>query len=52
LKSLLQYLGRITDEQLRVGLRASGASSDQVECFMQSIRERINQMKKIAGGGN
>jgi hypothetical protein len=50
LKWLLQYSGRITDEQLRAGLRASGASADEIECFTQSIRERINQMKKTAGG--
>ena len=51
-KWLLQYVGRITDDQLRAGLRASGASSDEVECFTQSIRDRINQMKKIASTGN
>jgi hypothetical protein len=42
---LLQYLGRITDEQLREGLQASGANADEVNCFARAIRERINQIK-------
>ena len=42
---LIQYLGRITDGQLRAGLQASGASSDEVECFTTAIRDRINQIK-------
>jgi len=49
LKWLLQYVGRITDEQFRAGLRASGATADEVECFTRSMRERIDQMKRIAG---
>ena len=49
LKWLLQYVGRITDDQFRDGLRASGATPDEVECFTRSLRERINQMKRIAG---
>ncbi len=48
-KWLLQYLGRITDDQFREGLRASGATPDEVECFTRSMRERISQMKRIAG---
>jgi len=50
LKWLLQYVGRITDDQFRDGLRASGATPDEVECFTRSMRERINQMKRFAGG--
>ncbi len=46
LKWLLQYVGRITDEQLRAGLQASGAEAEEVECFTQSLRDRINQMKR------
>lgn len=45
LKWLLQYVGRITDDQLRAGLQASGATAEEVECFTQSLRDRINQMK-------
>jgi hypothetical protein len=50
LKWLLQYVGRISDDQFRDGLRASGATPDEVECFTQSMRERINQMKRVVGG--
>jgi hypothetical protein len=42
---LIQYLGQITDEQLRAGLQASGAAPEEVACFTRSIRERINQIK-------
>ena len=42
---LMQYLGRITDDQLRTGLEASGAAPDEVDCFTKSIRQRINQIK-------
>jgi hypothetical protein len=42
---LMQFLGRITDEQLREGLQASGANPDEVDCFAQAVRERINQIK-------
>lgn len=47
-KWLLQYLGRITDAQLRDGLQASGATTEEVECFAQSLRDRINQLKAVA----
>lgn len=46
-KWLLNYVGRITDQQLRDGLRASGATPDEVEIFTRSIRNRINQMRKL-----
>ncbi len=42
---LIQYLGRITDDQIRAGLQSSGAAPDEVDCFTRSIRERINQIK-------
>ncbi len=45
---LLQYLGRITDDQLRAGLEASGATPAEVERFTKSIRERIGQMESYA----
>jgi hypothetical protein len=47
-KWLLQYLGRVTDEQLRTGLRTSGATPEEVECFTGALRDRINQLKRIA----
>ena len=47
---LMQYLGRVTDEQLRAGLEASGATADEVSCFSNALRERINQLQKVARG--
>ncbi|MBL8188860.1 MAG: hypothetical protein JNK38_12680 [Acidobacteria bacterium] len=47
-KWLLQYLGRITDDQIRAALQASGATSDEVECFTGALRDRINQLKNVA----
>jgi hypothetical protein len=45
---LMQYLGRITDDQLRAGLQASGATPEEVGTFTQSLRDRINQLKNVA----
>lgn len=42
---ILKYVGRITDSQLRAGLRASGASPTEVKVFTAAIRARINQMR-------
>ncbi len=47
-KWLLQYVGRITDEQIRTGLKASGANPEEVECFTQAVRQRIRQMQSVA----
>ena len=44
---LMNYLGRITDAQIRMGLRAGGASRDEEECFTRTIRERIEQLHRI-----
>ena len=38
---LLIYLGRVTDEELRAGLRASGAAESIIEIYTRSIRDRI-----------
>jgi len=45
---LLQYLGRITDEQIRRGLAASGATSQQTECYTRALRQRIEELEDIA----
>lgn len=45
---LLQYLGAITDDQLRAGLMASGATRDEAECFARNIRARIEQLKGLS----
>ena len=46
-KWLLQYLGRLTDAQIRAGLKASGAAPLEVECFAKALRDRINQLKAL-----
>jgi hypothetical protein len=42
---LYRYLSRITDDQLRAGLHASGATDEETECFTRAIRERIEQLR-------
>ncbi len=43
---LLQYLGRITDDQIRRGLAASGALPQQTDCYARTLRQRIEQLKQ------
>jgi hypothetical protein len=45
---LMRYLGRITDAQLRAGLRASGATPDETECFTRAVRTRIDELRRVA----
>jgi hypothetical protein len=45
---LLPYLERITPDQLRAGLAASGATPRQAGCWASSIEERIRQLR-VAG---
>jgi hypothetical protein len=45
---LMQYLSRITNRQIRSGLRASGASPEEVECFTIALRKRIKALESIA----
>ncbi|HEX8184964.1 MAG TPA: hypothetical protein VF747_09445 [Blastocatellia bacterium] len=49
---LYGYVGRMTDEQVRDGLVASGATAEEVESFSRAIRERINQLKRVAEYGD
>lgn len=49
---LYHYLGRITDEQLREGLRASGATEAEIEGFTRAIRERLNLLGMVSRYGN
>jgi len=45
---LLKYLGRVTDDQLRTGLTASGATPDQAEAYTRALRMRIQALQKVA----
>src|SRR5262245_54436052 len=46
---LLQYVGRITDKQIRVGLEASGVSPADTESYAHALRDRIEQLERVAG---
>jgi hypothetical protein len=47
---LCRYLGRITDEQFRSALRASGATPEEVESFTASLRSRVDQLSEASSG--
>ena len=44
---LCKYVGRITDDQLRTALRASGATPEETESFTASLRSRVQQLQKL-----
>jgi hypothetical protein len=46
---LMQYLGRISDDQIRRGMAASGATPPEMECFLSALRERIERLRSLAG---
>jgi hypothetical protein len=48
---LMQYLGRISDEQIRDGLLASGAmTAAEASCYTRALRIRIEELRDIARG--
>jgi hypothetical protein len=47
---LLRYLGRLSDDQLDAGLRASGATPDEAYSYTKALRMRIRQLQDIARG--
>lgn len=49
---LLQYLGRITDGQLRAGLISSGAGESETEKYVQGLRLRIQALRNAVGATN
>ncbi|HEX8072314.1 MAG TPA: hypothetical protein VF546_20380 [Pyrinomonadaceae bacterium] len=44
---LYDYLSRVTDEQLRAGLSASGATAEEIERFTRAIRLRLEQLERV-----
>jgi hypothetical protein len=48
---LMQYLGRITDVQLRSALKDSGATEAEAECFTKALRARIEQLRGVSASG-
>jgi len=45
LRWLLHYLGRLSDDQIKAGLRASGATPAEEECFAKALRARIDALR-------
>ena len=45
---LLTYLSAVTGEELQAGLRASGARESDIAVFAGCLRERIQQLERIA----
>jgi hypothetical protein len=45
---LMQYLGKITDDQLRGWLKAAGGSDADAGCFTKAIRARIDQLRRVS----
>jgi hypothetical protein len=46
---LLRTVGRITDRQLREGLIASGATPEEVGCYLPAVRARIRMLQDAVG---
>ena len=49
---LYAHVGRVTDRQLRDGLLASGATEEEAGCFTRALRERIEQLRRVAAFGD
>jgi hypothetical protein len=47
-KWLMQYLGKVTDEQLHTGLISSGASEEDARMCVEGIRMRIQELATVA----
>jgi hypothetical protein len=43
---LLQYLGKITDRQIRIGLSTSGATPEETDRCTAALRDRIEQLQR------
>lgn len=45
---LMRYLGRLTPQQIRAGLLASGATATEADCFTRALSLRIRQLSTAA----
>jgi hypothetical protein len=43
----MQYLGRVTDDQLRAGLVSSGATPAETEKYLRALRLRIAGIARL-----
>jgi hypothetical protein len=46
---LMQYLGKVTDDELRGWLKAAGATDSEAACFTAALRNRIEQLRRVGG---
>jgi hypothetical protein len=49
---VMTYLGRLRDSQIRDALRAAGATPHETRCFTKSLRQRLNQLRRISSGSS
>jgi hypothetical protein len=45
---LMQYLGRIRNQQIAAALKAAGASPEEEACFSAAVRDRIERLRDVA----
>ena len=45
---LVRYVGRVSDDQIRRGLEASGATPVEVEGFTRALRTRIERLREVS----
>ena len=48
LRWLAPYLERITGEEIRAGLKASGATDRQTECWAAALEQRMRRVEAVA----
>jgi hypothetical protein len=48
LRWLAPYIERITDEEIRAGLKASGATDRQTACWAGGLEDRMRQVEAVA----
>jgi hypothetical protein len=47
---LLTYLSAVSDQELRAGSRASGATPAETDAYADAIRSRISQLQHLCDG--
>lgn len=49
-KWFLERMGKVTDQQLRAALAASGATAEDTSCFAGAIRKRLEMLQSAVAG--
>ena len=47
---LLQYLGKISDDQFRQALVSGGANPAECDCYGHALRQRVGELRAVAAG--